>query len=188
MNIYIFGREFVGNHFLKSNRGGGRIFASLVILFIGGAAAAYFLYYLPELKKKNNKLTDLPNKTQKIDKSNKELSRKVQNETKKKEQSKRVQKAKKRKSNLTKELRKVVSGSAAEILSKAKKMFNKGLKYDRLSLPGMDNFEENIEKAKYYYLLARQLYKKTAGKGADIEDRIVEVNKALFWLRKRSGI
>ena len=72
-----------------------------------------------------------------------------------------------------------------ELLAEAEKEYNTALNFDRSSRPGAPEAAKNLDLAIYHYQIAKKLYEGARDKGAEIGTKMVEINKALFWCRKR---
>ncbi len=85
-------------------------------------------------------------------------------------------------------LREKLKLPAKKLLEEAQREYRLALKLDKASLPGVEDAEKLLEAAIYHYQLSKRLFQEAEKKGIDTLGKIVEINKALFWCRKRRTI
>ncbi len=88
-----------------------------------------------------------------------------------------------------------MGGTVKEVknpLKKAKAALEAAREYDRKSMPGADNYDQNLGKAVDNYRTAAEMFElcldNGIGKRQEIEETLEEINQALFWCQKRRRI
>jgi hypothetical protein len=74
-------------------------------------------------------------------------------------------------------------------MGKARKAYSLARKYDRLSQPGAENYDRNLELAVKHYRQAQEYYELCQDNGignrSENEEILTEINQSLFWCQKR---